>query len=70
MSKSAESASQLAPLTREEFEDFFYAIGTILDLSLPDFDATLYNYSQAKRLLLRFGINFTRGMKKEQMMSD
>ena len=70
MSKSAESASQLAPLTREEFEDFFYAIGTILDLSLPDFDATLYNYNQAKRLLLRFGLNFTRGMKKEHMMSD
>ncbi len=40
---------------------------TILELSLNNFILTLYSYKQAKQLLLRFDLPFTR---KDRMMAD
>ena len=60
----------MSALTEEEFEEFMAADETILELSLNVFSPTLYNYKQAKQLLLRFHLQFTRGVKKERMMAD
>ena len=70
MSETEGSPAKPTPLTEEEFEEFMEADETILELSLNDFIPTLYSYKQAKQLLLRFHLPFTRGMRKERMMSD
>ena len=49
----------MSALTEEEFEEFMAADETILELSLNVFSPTLYNYKQAKQLLLRFHLQFT-----------
>jgi hypothetical protein len=42
---------------------------SILYMDPADLDAMLYNYQQVKKLLLKFNLPFTKGMKKPSMMA-
>lgn len=69
MSKPAEKRAHPSNYTREEFKDVLAAIDSILDMDLVDLDATLYNYQQLKKLLLKFNLPWNKGMKKPTMMA-